>query len=201
MSKSKQEPWRNVLPIHPAADMLPLMTPEQLQEHADDIAKNGLIVPATLTEHVADDGKHTVLLLDGRNSLDALALLGCKIFPTQKGGGSEIIWRGYVKCKKINDGRPFPVFEFKYPDDPYAYVISRNIKRRQLNSDQKREALEKLLKIDPEKSNRAIAAVLGVAQYDRRGGPERGRGNWRNHPVGNDQRQGRQVAPDAQKDQ
>jgi hypothetical protein len=83
---TKQKPWREVLPIHPAADMLPLMSAEQLREHADDIAAQGLIVPVTITEHVADDGKHTVLLLDGRNTLDALALLGCKIFPTKRGG-------------------------------------------------------------------------------------------------------------------
>jgi hypothetical protein len=67
-----------------------------------------------------------------------------------------------LKCKKIDDGRPFQAFKFKYPDDPFAYVVSLNVKRRQLTNEQKRETLEKLLKADPEKSNRQIAVAAGV---------------------------------------
>ena len=41
--------------------------------------------------------------------------------------------------------------------DPYAYVISANVHRRHLNAEQKRTAIETLLKAKPEQSNRQIA--------------------------------------------
>jgi hypothetical protein len=161
MSKLKQTPWRDVLSIHPAAEALPLMTPEQLREHADDIAKNGLLVPAVILERLNDAGESTVVLLDGRNTLDALELLGCKIFPVRKGEPKTIDWCGDLKCKNIDNGRPFRVFKFEHPADPYAFVESRNVDRRHLTADQKRKSLEKLLKANPEKSNRQIAAIAG----------------------------------------
>jgi hypothetical protein len=34
--------WRDVISIHPAADMLPLLSEEELRELADDIRVNGL---------------------------------------------------------------------------------------------------------------------------------------------------------------
>jgi len=44
--------------------------------------------------------------------------------------------------------------------DPFAYVISANIRRRHLTADQKRDVIEKLLKATPEKSNRRIAETV-----------------------------------------
>jgi ParB-like chromosome segregation protein Spo0J len=46
--------------------------------------------------------------------------------------------------------------------DPRAYVISANIKRRHLNSEQRRELIKLLLKADPNKSDRQIAATVKV---------------------------------------
>src|SRR5262249_9421426 len=43
--------------------------------------------------------------------------------------------------------------------DPVAYVISANVLRRHLNAEQKRELIGKLLKAQPEKSNRQIAKI------------------------------------------
>jgi DNA-binding Lrp family transcriptional regulator len=44
-----------------------------------------------------------------------------------------------------------------------AFVVSRNIHRRHLKPKEKRDLLEKLLKADPQKSNRQIAKATGVS--------------------------------------
>ena len=53
--------WRDVLPIHPAADLFPLMPEAELKALAQD------------------DADGNPVLLDGRNRLDALSLLGEEI--------------------------------------------------------------------------------------------------------------------------
>jgi hypothetical protein len=55
------------LPVHPAAELFPMMTGKELKELADDIKANGLVDP--LLTH---EGK----LLDGRNRLAACRLVG-----------------------------------------------------------------------------------------------------------------------------
>ena len=57
----------NEFKIHPAADLFPMMTQDELQELADDIATNGQLFPIMM-DH---GGK---VLVDGRNRLEA-----CKI--------------------------------------------------------------------------------------------------------------------------
>jgi hypothetical protein len=130
--------WRAHVRVHPAADLLPLLPPEELRALADDISANGLLSFA-----VADkDG----VLLDGRNRLDALALLdalepapgefcGIRI----KGDGDPIRWR------ILGSG------------DPYDQVLSLNIHRRHLTAEQKRDLIDAVLKAKPELSNRQIA--------------------------------------------
>jgi hypothetical protein len=47
-------------------------------------------------------------------------------------------------------------------DDAEAFVISANIRRRHLTTEQKRDLLAKLIKADPAASDRSIAKVAGV---------------------------------------
>jgi hypothetical protein len=50
----------------------------------------------------------------------------------------------------------------KWIMDPAAYVVSANLRRRHLTQEQKRELIAKLVKAQPEKSNRQIAKVVKV---------------------------------------
>jgi hypothetical protein len=42
--------WRDVLPIHPAAELFPLIFEAELHEQADDIKQNGLQAPIVPTD-------------------------------------------------------------------------------------------------------------------------------------------------------
>ena len=57
--------------------------------------------------------------------------------------------------------------------DPYEYVLSANLHRRHLTAEQKREIIAKLLKAQPEKSNRTIASQDQCRSQDGRRCPER----------------------------
>jgi hypothetical protein len=76
--------WRDVLPVHPAADLFPLLSktnPARLREMGEDIKVNGLQQPIviwadgrTSLKDLGNRAKYS--LLDGRNRLDAMELVG-----------------------------------------------------------------------------------------------------------------------------
>ena len=77
---TKREPWQDP-PVHPAAAMLPMMGDDELQALADDIKANGLQEPIILWRDNREaangsEGPFPLWLLDGRNRLAALKLLG-----------------------------------------------------------------------------------------------------------------------------
>ena len=68
--------WRDVLPVHPAADLFPLMTANELRKLGEDLHKNGLRTAVA----VFKEQKHfPPALLDGRNRLDAIEAAGIAI--------------------------------------------------------------------------------------------------------------------------
>jgi DNA-binding Lrp family transcriptional regulator len=128
---SKPKSWRDVLKVHPAADLFPMMPPDELRALGEDIKKNGLREGVALL-----DGA----LLDGRNRLEAMELAGIKLFT----GNGQLEWAN-IPSRNVKG------------TDPVAYVISKNIQRRHLTTEQKRELIEKLVKATPDKSDRQIA--------------------------------------------
>ena len=72
-------------------------------------------------------------------------------------------------------------------EDPGAFVISANIRRRHLNTEQKRAVIAKLLEAHPKKSDRQIAETAKASPHDGRDGPRPDGVNgpiWpRRHPV------------------
>jgi hypothetical protein len=148
--------WRALLPVHPAAELFPLMSEAELRELADDIEKN---LQRVLPVGWARDGQS---LLDGRNRLDAMALLGL-LYETDDHHVGVKKWTG----TQWSD-RPGGRIEFSqnfYDGDPYAIALSLNVHRRHLNAEQKRDLIAKLIKANPEKSNRQIAAQVKVASH------------------------------------
>jgi 16S rRNA G966 N2-methylase RsmD len=93
-------PW----PVHPAAELFPLLGDGELYELADDIAAHGLHEPVWLW----DDPERGTVLLDGRNRARACVLAGVEI--------------------RTRDYRG---------DDPIAFSISANEKRRHLTAGQR----------------------------------------------------------------
>jgi ParB-like chromosome segregation protein Spo0J len=123
--------WRQMLQVHPAADLFSPLGEEDLLALAADIKKHGLKQPVLIIE----DKDGSTVLIDGRNRLDALEYLGEKIT---------------LDNSAIFERLPAGT-------DIYASVISLNIHRRHLTSEQKRALVAKLLKADPEKSDRQVA--------------------------------------------
>ena len=144
---TRQPGWRARLPVHPAAELFPLMSEGELRELAADINKSGLQQRIHLYSDMQANKKY---LLDGRNRLDALELLGKKIFDANGELLKEIVGTELAYAPPMS--RP----------DCYAHVVSLNLARRHLTSEQKRHVIAELLKADPEKSNRQIAKTVGV---------------------------------------
>src|SRR5262249_56073385 len=78
--------WRDVLTIHPAAELFPRMTPDELKALGADIEKNGQQQPIAIIEkakrrpdvtlHVSDPPLQEVL--DGISRLDAVESAGAQ---------------------------------------------------------------------------------------------------------------------------
>jgi ParB-like chromosome segregation protein Spo0J len=97
------------LEFHPLANLFPLMEGEEFDALVVDIKANGLFEPIILYE-----GK----ILDGRNRYRAMLALG------------------HGKQMHEHPCGYFLKYDLK-PADPIAYVISANIRRRHLTTDQR----------------------------------------------------------------
>jgi hypothetical protein len=114
--------WRDVLAIHPAAEMFPLMSPDELQALGNDIKKTRLREPVTvLLPDRSQPSWQGATLMDGRNRLDAMEMVGIQLV----GGDGHL-----SSCLHVS-------FRFSDDTDPYAYVVSANIHRRHLTAEQR----------------------------------------------------------------
>jgi hypothetical protein len=171
--------WRAHLKVHPAADLLPMMSEAEIQELAENVRQNGPQQRIVLWRQRGADGKVIDWLIDGRSRLDALAKLGL-VGPKHPKGRHEtphhyarrppltITW---PECEEDDQAPFFPSseegwFQFheglKTDADVYECVLALNVQRRHLNAEQKRDLIVKLLKLQPERSNRWLAAQLKV---------------------------------------
>jgi ParB/Sulfiredoxin domain len=70
-----RQSWRDVLDIHPAASLFDPISRDELLDLGKDIKEHGLQSPVALTEK---SGQKPVLV-DGRNRLDAMELVGLEV--------------------------------------------------------------------------------------------------------------------------
>jgi hypothetical protein len=146
--------WREHLAIHPAAELFPLMSEVELKGLAEDIEKNGPRQNIVLCGDPRS-GLDNCQLVDGRNRLDALAMLG---FLGVNDGGGLVVTKQHTKDGKWIDGKGHqPFCYYLKGEDPYALALSYNVHRRHLTAEQKRELIAKLVKAKPEASDREIA--------------------------------------------
>ena len=141
--------WRDVLPIHPAAELFPLMTPDELHALGEDIKKNGLTSPIVLWR---SHPQAPAQLLDGRNRLDAIEIATGS--PVEVGAPS-ITAGDFLACDKV--------IVLDKSVDPWAYVVSANVHRRHLTIVDKDRVIVQLLKTDPTKSNRRVAKLTDTS--------------------------------------
>jgi hypothetical protein len=141
--------WRDAIKVHPAADLFPLMSESELRELGEDIKANGLRASIVLYKDK---------LLDGRNRLDAMELVGIKFgFMAEQTRPTKNKFFYLHACdgSGILDGDAAIIDHFD--GDPYNFVLSANLHRRHLTSEQKRELIAAVLKARPGESNRKIA--------------------------------------------
>src|SRR5215471_14517761 len=64
-------------PVHPIADLFPMMSDEDLQIMAEGIRQDGLLFPITLADYLSN-GEKVRGIIDGRNRTKACAIAGVK---------------------------------------------------------------------------------------------------------------------------
>jgi hypothetical protein len=146
--------WRDHIKVHPAADLFPLMSKDELRELGEDIKQRGLQSPIAMYKDK---------LLDGRNRLDSMELVGVKFgFMAERGRETKNKFFYLEACDGSNvlDGDAAIITHFD--GDPYDFVVSLNLRRRHLNVEQRRELLITAIARQPELSNRKIAKKIGV---------------------------------------
>ncbi len=136
--------WRSILKVHPAAEMFPRVSAEELATLTADILKNGMINPVAVTpDHE---------LLDGICRLDALEATGYRVDRLSDG----FLWVSWGDDDSDVDDLSGLLYQV-VQTDPYDYVIAANAHRRHLTQAQKRELIAVLLKAKPNQSDNAIA--------------------------------------------
>jgi hypothetical protein len=168
---AKPKTWRTLFPVHPAADVFPMMTDDELDKLAEDIKANGLrhsIVlwqsntepPRSKLRHSQEqrgliDPSASYYVLDGRNRLDALDRAGIPVPADWRGG--TVAGDDYARSAHVFER----VCAFEWfnrgdgwqcrPDvDPVAFVLSLNVHRRHLTKQQQADLIVKTVQASEE---------------------------------------------------
>lgn len=154
--------WRDVLKIHPAVELFPPLGHDELRALGEDIRKHGLREPVVVIRQyrrreggTMDIREYDLVLIDGRNRLDAMEGVGFTL--VRDGKLDPMLGHKALGLEPLTGGA---YAELDDGVDVYAFVISRNIRRRHLTTKQKRDLIAKLIRAEPEKSDRQIAGTV-----------------------------------------
>jgi len=125
---AEKKSWRDLIKIHPAADVFPMLPEDELRKLGEDIDQNGLKEPITMFRPDDDADAKRICLLDGRNRLAAMELIGMNIDPQWPRAASS------------------PSVRWIHTN-PEAYVISKNIRRRHLTKEQQANLIVKVIAV------------------------------------------------------
>src|SRR5262249_15313916 len=116
--------WRNSTKIHPAADAFPLLSDEDLVVMGNDIRTNGHACPIAIAGGTSD-----VMLLDGRNRLDAMERVGLRVsIALNSHGTCHVIAKEHREGEWLDLQLRGTEIKLVY-SDPAAFVVSANINR------------------------------------------------------------------------
>ena len=136
--------WRARLKIHPACELFPTPTADELDALAVDIKTRGVQTPIVFWypgERHEKPTLETCALLDGRSRLDAMELAGLPVM-------APLAEEPEVFDLQLPEDKVQFVFASD-GIDPWQFVLSANLLRRHLTRDQKHEVIEKLLRQTP----------------------------------------------------
>jgi hypothetical protein len=139
-SSLKTDPEQITFPFHAKADIFPRLEGREFDDLVVDIKQHGLRDPIT----VIYNGK-----ADGGDEIDA---------------SNSIIIEGrnrYLACLKAGVEQRFDRF-LGEEKDIVPFITSKNIHRRHLTAEQKRDLSARLLDLHPEKSDRQIGKIAKV---------------------------------------
>lgn len=145
---SKAKSWRDIFEVYPTADIFPMLPPDELKALADDIQANGLAQQILIADNPNDDAEKQWTVLDGRNRLCALESLSVELFTVQSGR----VYPDWQYFTNDTGGR----------EKSRRTIRSLNLLRRHLTAEQKRAAIEAMLKATPEQSDRQIGKAAKV---------------------------------------
>lgn len=131
--KAPRKSWRDVIEIHPAADVFPLMSPAELRELAQSIRTATLQHKVLVWEQLTNDGPKK-LLLDGRNRLDAMESAGIPVVSED----GFLMKHHYTEASSMSSMTAA------------SLVIGRNIHRRHLTKEQRVKLLAEAAVADKE---------------------------------------------------
>jgi hypothetical protein len=143
--------WRDILPVHPACEIIPEYTEAELIDLGRKIkAAGGMKLP--IIPLMQPDGTYS--LLDGRSRLDGMVHAGIKFEVKVVDGHVVINAPGY----------DIPAPTEIVPDADFnavAFVLSTNLHRRHLKNTDKRAITKKVIAAQPALSDRAVAQMVG----------------------------------------
>lgn len=146
--------WRAVLPVHPAAEIIPEYSEAKKIELGRLVKTAGRMnVPVIV---FLDPVSGQLSLGDGRSRLDALVAVGIR-FSVEITSDTKVI----ITAKGIEIPEP-QIISLVGDFDPYAFVAATNVGRRHLSTAEKRQIGAQLLIARPELADRAIAKLASI---------------------------------------